>query len=250
MSHTAVDIRTVDGVCPTHVFAPDRDGRWPGVIMFMDAYGVRPAFYQMAQRLADSGYLVLLPDLYYRTGFTVPEGKSLFGDAEVRDDWKARVVPTVGVVPIMRDMPAWLDYIDSHADVAGGKIGAVGYCMGGKLALAAAGYFPERVVAAASYHGGGLATDAPDSVHLLAPQMKARVYVGGAKDDSGFDDAQKARLEKALSDAGVDHRVETYNARHGWVPSDMPVHDHAEAEHHWLTLLELFDTTLHDPVAS
>src|SRR4051794_31369684 len=99
MSHTAVDIRTEDGVCPTHVFAPDRPGRFPGVIMFMDAPGIRPAFFRMAQRLADSGYLVLAPDLYYRTGFSVPAGKTLFGDAEIREDWKTRVVPTVGIAP-------------------------------------------------------------------------------------------------------------------------------------------------------
>jgi carboxymethylenebutenolidase len=100
------------------------------------------------------------------------------------------------------------------------------------------------VAAAASYHGGGLATDAPDSPHLLAPRIKARVYVGGAIEDRGFDDTQKQRLEDALTQAGVAHTVETYNAKHGWVPTDTPVHDPVAAEKHWQTLFDLFDGAL------
>jgi carboxymethylenebutenolidase len=116
--------------------------------------------------------------------------------------------------------------------------------MGGRLSIATAGHFPDRVAAAASYHGGQLATDAPDSPHRLAPVMQARVYVAGAIEDRGFDDAQKQRLEEALTAAHVDHRVETYNARHGWVPSDTPAHDPAAAERHWQTLFDLFAGTL------
>ena len=141
-------------------------------------------------------------------------------------------------------MPAYFAHFDAHAALPNGRIGTAGYCMGGRLSLAAAGHFPDRVAAAASYHGGGLATDAPDSPHRLAPAMQARVYVAGAKEDPGFDDAQKQRLEDALTAANVDHRVETYDARHGWVPSDTPAHNPAEAEHHWRTLLALFGDTL------
>lgn len=239
MPHTTTDIATEDGVCPAHLFVPERDGNWPGVIMFMDAPGVRTALFQMGQQLADAGYHVLLPDLYYRTGFSVPAGTNLFGDATLLAEWKSRVVPTLSIANIKRDMPALL------ARLPDGKIGTVGYCMGGKHALATAAYFSDRVLAAASYHGGGLATDAADSVHLLAPRMKARVYIAGAIEDAGFDDAQKARLDRALANAGVDHIVETYNARHGWVPSDMPAHSPVEAGHHWETLLRLFRETLH-----
>jgi carboxymethylenebutenolidase len=148
------------------------------------------------------------------------------------------------VANIMRDTAALIAHFDARPSVRRGKIGTTGYCLGGRMSLAAAGHFPDRVAGAASYHGGGLATDAPDSPHRLAPNMKARVYVGGAIEDSGFDDAQKERLEKALTDAGVDHVIETYNARHGWVPSDTPVHDPVAAEKHWRTLFELLDGTL------
>jgi carboxymethylenebutenolidase len=116
--------------------------------------------------------------------------------------------------------------------------------MGGRLSLSAAGHFPDRIAAAASYHGGGLATDSPDSPHRLAPAIKARVYIGAAIEDRGFDDAQKQRLEQALTDAGIEHTIETYQARHGWVPRDTPVHDPVATERHWQTLLELLERTM------
>jgi carboxymethylenebutenolidase len=116
--------------------------------------------------------------------------------------------------------------------------------MGGFMSLTAAGTYPDRIAAAASYHGGRLATDAPDSPHLLAPKIKARVYVAGAIEDASFPDEQKARLAEALREAGVEHQIETYPAKHGWVPRDTPVHDAAEAERHYETLFALFDKTL------
>jgi carboxymethylenebutenolidase len=124
-------------------------------------------------------------------------------------------------------------------------IGTTGYCLGGGLSLSAAGNFPDRVIAAASYHGGNLANDAPDSPHLLADRIRARVYVAGAIEDASFPEAQKQRLIDALSRAGVAHHVETYpGAQHGWVPPDSAVYDDAAAERHWQTLLGLFDATL------
>jgi carboxymethylenebutenolidase len=116
--------------------------------------------------------------------------------------------------------------------------------MGGLMSLTAAGTYPDRIAAAASYHGGRLASDAPDSPHLLAPKIKARVYVAGAIEDQSFPDDMKARLEAALTMAGVDHTIETYQAKHGWVFRDMPVYDAAAAERHWQTMLALFDAKL------
>jgi carboxymethylenebutenolidase len=115
--------------------------------------------------------------------------------------------------------------------------------MGGLMSMTAAGTYPDRIVAAASYHGSRLATDAPESPHLLAPTMKARVYVAGAIEDTSFPDAMKARLEEALTKAGVDHTVETYPAKHGWVLRDTPSYDAAAAERHWQTLFALLDGT-------
>jgi carboxymethylenebutenolidase len=142
---------------------------------------------------------------------------------------------------LLRDTAAFLAHFAGEADVRPGKIGVTGYCMGGRLALCAAGHFPDRFAAAAAYHPGGLVTDAPDSPHLLAPKIRARVYVGGASEDQNFTDAQKQKLEEALTSAGVDHVLETYPARHGWVPSDTPVHDPAAAERHWQTLFALLE---------
>jgi carboxymethylenebutenolidase len=244
MAQQTIDVRTDDGICPTHLFEPDGQGPWPGVVMFMDGLGVRPALFAMAERLAAGGYIVALPDLYYRSGFKVGDASTLFSDPVRRADFFSRIAPTVSAANIMRDMPALLALLDSRPAVLAGPIGTTGYCLGGRLSLVAAGTFPDRVAAAASYHGGGLATDAPDSPHRLAPSMKARVYVGGAIEDSGFDDAQKQRLEDALRDAGVDHVIETYQAKHGWVPSDTAAHDPVAAERHWQTLFQLFGETL------
>ena len=246
MPHETISVRTPDGTCPTHYFEPDASGTSPGVIFYMDGNGIRPALFEMAERLSSHGYRVAMPDLYYRSGFKLKEGQSLFGDPALLAEWKARVMPTISNATVMRDVPALLALLDARADVDGRPIGVTGYCLGGRLSLTTAGTFPDRVIAAASYHGSGLATDAPDSPHWLAPEMKGVVYVAGAIEDSGFDDAQKERLKRALTEAKVEHFVETYQARHGWVPSDTPAHDPVAAERHWQTLFALFDETLKD----
>ena len=180
MKQQTTSIRTEDGLCPAYTFEPHRPGQWPGVVMFMDGIGIRPALFEIAERLAGGGYYVLLPDLYYRSGFSAAEGARLFRDPVVTADWKQRVVPTVSAANIMRDMKAFIGFLNSQPTVRAGKIGTTGYCLGGRLSLTAAGHFPDGIAAAASYHGGQLATDAPDSPHRLAPAMKARVYVAGA----------------------------------------------------------------------
>jgi carboxymethylenebutenolidase len=240
MSHQTVSLRTDDGTCPVEMFTPTGNGPWPAAVVYMDGHGIRPAMFEIAERLANDGYVVAMPNLYYRTGYVAPAGAGLFSDPTAREHWMKHILPTISVANIMRDTTTLLSFLDSRSDVRHGPVGITGYCLGGRLSLCAAGHFGERVAAAASYHGGGLATESPDSPHRLASAMKARVYVAGAIEDAGFDDAQKARLEAALTIAKVDHRVETYNARHGWVPSDTPVHDVAETDHHWRTLLELF----------
>jgi carboxymethylenebutenolidase len=145
---------------------------------------------------------------------------------------------------IMSDTGAFLGHLAAEHDVKPGGVGTTGYCMGGLMSLTAAGTFPDRIVAAASYHGGGLATAAPDSPHLLAPKIKARVYVAGAIEDQSFPDDMKALLDAALTKAGVDHTIETYQAKHGWVFRDTPVYDAAAAERHWQTMLALFSAKL------
>jgi len=241
--HETIQLRTADGVCPTHVFTPSAGDHLPAIVMFMDAMGIRPAMFELADRLASGGYCVALPDLYYRSGWTAADAEGLFSTKAKQDFWRENIVPTISSEKIMSDMPALLAHLHARPDVRPGAIGTTGYCLGGRLSLTAAGTFPDDVAAAASYHGGGLATDAPDSPHRLAPRMKARIYVAGAIEDRGFDDAQKQRLEDALTAAHVDHVIETYDARHGWVPSDTPVHDVAATERHWRTTFALFGET-------
>jgi carboxymethylenebutenolidase len=151
----------------------------------------------------------------------------------------------------MVDAEACLDWLAKQPQAKAGKVGVTGYCMGGGIALRAAGTFPDRIAAAASFHGGNQATDEPNSPHLLAPQMKAKVLVAGADEDRSFDEVQCERLDAALKDAGVDAQVSIWKGvKHGWVPSDMPVHDAAGAERHWQALIKLFNEALKAPVAA
>jgi len=240
-----ISIETRDGSCPAYVYRPDGNGPWPGVLVFMDGIGIRPAMLEIGERLAAGGYFVLLPDLYYRSGPYAPmDAKTVFTDPEQRKVLMEKFMSQATPANVMSDTKAFLDYLATQRDVKKGAIGTTGYCMGGLMSLTAAGTYPDRIAAAASYHGGRLATDAPDSPHRLAPKMKARVYVAGAIEDQSFPDDMKARLEQALTDAGVDHMVETYPAKHGWVLRDTPVHDAAAAERHWKTLLALLGTVL------
>jgi carboxymethylenebutenolidase len=240
-----IEIRTRDGLCPSYIYRPAGSGPWPAVLVFMDGLGIRPAMLQLGERLATHGYFVLLPDLFYRAGPYEPmDPKTLFSDPEKRKVVMEKFFPAASSANIMADMPAFLGWLAAQRDVKPGGIGVTGYCMGGRLALIAAGTYPEQIVAAASYHGGRLANDDPDSPHRLARQMKARVYVAAAIEDQSFPDDMKARLEHALTEAGVDHKIETYPAKHGWVFSDFPVYDAAASERHWETLLALFESKL------
>jgi len=245
MSGTKTKIRTKDGMVDAHVSHPDGTGSWPAVLVFMDGLGWRPALFEIADRLASNGYYVLLPNMFWRSGVFEPfDPKTVFaGGPEM--ERLSKIISAVTDENAMRDTEAFLDFLATCPQVRNArKVACTGYCMGGRLSLSAAGHFPDRIAAAASYHGGGLATDAPDSPHRLAPAINARVYVGAAIEDRGFDDAQKQRLEQALTDAGVEHTVETYQARHGWVPRDTPVHDPVATERHWQTLLELLEKTM------
>ncbi|HWE47580.1 MAG TPA: dienelactone hydrolase family protein [Caulobacteraceae bacterium] len=240
-----IEIKTRDGLCPSYVYKPRGEGPWPAVLVYMDGLAIRPAMLEVGERLAMLGYYVLLPDLFYRSGPYAPmDPHTVFSDPELRKILMEKFFAPATQANIMSDTKAFLDYLDAQPDVKHTGYGAVGYCMGGLMALTAAGTYPDKFKAVASYHGGRLATDDPESPHLLAPKMKARIYVAGAIEDHGFPDEMKARLEQALTDAKVDHRIETYPAKHGWVFRDTPVYDEAESEHHWRTLEALFAETL------
>ncbi len=243
MAHTKIEIKTEDGTCPAYVFKPDGKGPWPGVLMFMDGIGIRPSQLEIAARIAAAGYYTLLPDVFYRMGAYEPiVPAKVFGDAEWRTTWFGKVMQIASVDNIMRDTKAFLAHFAAQPDVKGNAIGVTGYCMGGRLSVCAAGYFGAKIAACGSYHPGGLVTDTPDSPHKLAPQIKAKLFIGPSTDDLQGDD--RKQLAQALTDAKVDFTIEQFHAKHGWVPTDMPVHDAAEAERHYKTLFELFARTL------
>lgn len=246
MAREQTIVQTRDGDCPVHVFTPETGtGPWPGVIIYMDGLAIRPALFALAQRLADAGYVVLLPDLYYRQGPYEPlVPKEVFASGDVR----AIIGPLMASTDNHRaadDTEYLLAWLDTRGDVRGKKIGTVGYCMGGGMALTVAGRFPERVAAAASFHGGKLATDDPVSPHLLAPSIRGEVYVGVADNDASYPPDMAERLEYALDEAGVTYESELYaGAAHGWTQTDFPVYDAAAAERAWEALLALYDRTL------
>jgi carboxymethylenebutenolidase len=245
MSQESISIRTRDGVCPAHVLTPGGQGPWPAVIFYMDGLGIRPTLLQMGQRLADAGYVVLLPDLYYRAGPYAPlVPREVFASGDVMGAI-GHLFRSTDNVRAAADTEAFLAHLDSRTDVAGLRVGTTGYCMGGGMSLCVAGTYPDRVAVAASFHGGNLATDADSSPHLLAPRIKAYLYVAGADQDRSYPPEMAARLTAALSGAGVEHRCEIYpGALHGWTMADFPVYSEPAAERHWQELLKLLDERL------
>ena len=243
MSHEQTTIITRDGACPAHVFTAGPDRNDPAIIFYMDGGGIRPAALGMAERLAAAGYVVLLPDLFYRYG---PYGP--FDPKEVfKGDVRAILGPlmaTTSNTKAAEDTQAFLAYLDVRPDVRGDKVGAVGFCMGGGMAIAAAGTRPDRFAAVASFHGGNLATDAPDSPHSYAPDLKAELYIAAAENDRSYPPAMSERFGHALDEARVRYRAETYPAAHGWMKPDFPVYDEPAAERGWREMLALFDRTL------
>src|SRR5215207_8097324 len=227
MPQRDLSITTPDGALGASLHTPDGAGPWPAVIMYPDAGGVRQTFHDMAQRLADLGYAVLLPDPYYRLGEIAPFDMDTVFTDEAERNRLMKLVGSVTKEDATIDTQAELDWLAEQPEVSSAKVGTTGYCMGGGMALNAAGRFPERVGAAASFHGGQIASTAPDSPHLLAGSMAATVYVAGAENDGSFDGEQFDRLSSALTDAGVDHTLVTYPALHGFAVPDNLTFDEA-----------------------
>ncbi len=238
-------IRTADGTCPVTLAIPDGDGPWPAVVMYPDAGGARPAFRQMAERLAGLGYVVLVPDVYYRYGDWAPfEMQTAFSDAAERNRLFA-MMKSITPEVMAADAQAFFEYLASRSEVSGERFGATGYCMGGRTSLIVAGRVPQRVAAAMSFHGGGLASpDDPGSPHLLAGRIEAAVYVGGAENDPSYTPEDALRLGEALTDAGVTHTLEWYPAAHGFAVPDNGPYDQAAAERHWAAMESFFGAHL------
>jgi carboxymethylenebutenolidase len=243
MSKREIEIRTDDGVAKAGLFRGAGGGS--GVILYMDAFGPRPALDGMAEQLAGEGYIVLVPDLFYRNAPYGPfDAKTAFSDETTKNQLMALISGTSQEMTV-RDTGAFLAALD--AEGINGPVGAVGYCMGGGRAINAAAAYPDRIVAAASFHGGNLASDAPDSPHRSAARLKARVYIGVAGVDRSFPPEQSAKLAEALRTAEVDHVIENYvGMAHGWAVPDHGAYDRKGAERHLKRLKTFFAETLSD----
>lgn len=243
MTPLSIEIPTPDGTCNARFFAPERKSSGAAVILYMDAFGPRPAMDEMAQRLAHQGYGVLVPDLFYRFGAYGPlDARTAFADPEKGPLLRRMLAETTQAMTVT-DSGAFLKALDAVG--FSGKIGTVGYCMGGARAINAAAAYPHRIVAAASFHGGNLAAETPDSPVANAAKIRARVYVGVAGVDGSFPPEQSARLAQAFREAEIDHAMENYvGMKHGWCVPDHGVYDEAGAERHWARLTTLFEETL------
>ncbi|MBA4013132.1 MAG: dienelactone hydrolase [Phenylobacterium sp.] len=241
-----VEIKTPDGVADAALYYPEGKGAWPAVLLWPDVVSLRPVFREMGKRLAASGYVVLVPNLYYRVK-KAPVVDGAFNFANPDD--RAKLGPLrASVTPegTDRDAVAYLAFLDAQPQTdKKKKVGTQGYCMGGPLAFRTAGAVPNRVGAVASFHGGGLFTDAPTSPHLVLPKTHAEYMVLVADNDDKQDPAAKEKLKGALDAAKLKNRVEVYEgAAHGWTVKGSQVYNEPAAEKAWAELLDLYKRAL------
>ena len=250
---TNVDVKTPDGVCDA-MFIHPTTGSHPGVIIWPDAFGLRPAMVDMGKRLAADGFSVLVPNPYYRA--TKAPGIEMAGFNFQNPADMAKLRPLMGSInapgAAEKDAVAFIAFLDAQKQVnTAKKIGTQGYCMGGPLVMKTAAAVPARVGAGASFHGGGLVTDQPTSPHLLAPKMKARLYIGIASNDDERQPDAKDKLKAAFAAANVPAEIEVYQSLHGWCVPDMPaaaggnpIYNKPDAEKAWAKLVALYKAAL------
>ncbi|WP_200210463.1 dienelactone hydrolase family protein [Micromonospora coerulea] len=248
METTTVDVPTSDGVADACLARPDGDGPFPAVLVFMDAFGLRPRLAEMAERIAAEGYLVLVPNLFHRAGRAPLFDLAGLDDPERRGALFGQLMPLIGALTpevVARDAEAYLDFLAARDDVVPGPVAITGYCMGGTNALRAMAAHPDRIAALASFHAGRVVTDAPDSPHLGVGSITGEVYFAHADNDQSMTAEQIATLEKALEAAGVTYRSELYaGAHHGFTMSDTATYDERATERHWSALFDLLGRTL------
>jgi carboxymethylenebutenolidase len=240
-----VTIKTPDGTADAALFYPAGKGTWPAVLVWPDIMGLRPVFREMAKRLAAQGYVVLVPNPFYRSKKApVIEGNVDFTNPEVRTQLfgyrGAMTDPGVD-----KDAVAYIAFLDAQSQTAKNKkVGVQGYCMGGPLSFRVAAAVPNRIGAVATFHGGGLVTDQPSSPHLLIPKTKAAYLIAVAQNDDARAPTDKDVLKKAFADAKRPATVEVYPADHGWCVPGSAVYNQAAAEKAWAELTKLYKTNL------
>lgn len=242
MQKQMVDITTPDGVADSYLVRPDGDGPFPGVLFYPDAFGPRPRLYEMAERIAEQGYAVLVPNLLYRGGRAPQFDLAGLQDPEQRGAIFGQIFPQITALTVDKIVPdsqAYLDYFDS---VVSGPVVAIGYCMGGLNALRAMEAFPDRIKALGSFHAGRVVTDAPDSAHLAVGNLTGEAYFAHADQDDSMTAGNIATLEAALDAAGVTYTSEVYEgAGHGFTMSDTAAYHEAGEKRHWENLFDLLE---------
>jgi carboxymethylenebutenolidase len=234
-----------DGTAESTLFIPDSGKLYPGVLYFIDIVGVRPANLSMARRLAERGYAVLVPNLFYRTRkLPVFDFPPQFGEERTTKrlgELSAPLTPEA----MERDASAYVDFLAASTDVAPGPMGVVGFCFSGSMAMRAAAARPDRIAAVASFHGGRLCTEQPASPHRELPRIKARLYFGHAVDDKSMPTESIAKFEEALKAWGGHYQSEIYEgALHGWTVPGGHVYNHPQAERAFEKLTQLLEETL------
>ncbi len=245
VTESEVEIKTPDGTADGYFVHPTK-GSHPGVLMWTDIGGLRPAFRQMAKRLAESGYSVLVPNPFYRTKRASENaGPINFQDPVAREAMMALMRSLTATVQVT-DATAFVTWLDSQPSVnKRRKLATTGYCMGGPLTMRTAATFPNRIGAAASFHGGILVSDDADSPHLLVPKMKAQYLFAIAENDDQRQPETKNALRDAFAKAKLQAEIEVYTgAQHGWCPPDSAVYNEAQAERAWGRMLALFKKAL------
>jgi carboxymethylenebutenolidase len=240
-----VTVTTPDGTCDAALFHPAGKGTWPAVLIWPDIMGLRPVFRDMARRLSAEGYVVLVPNPFYRSKHApVVEGAFDFNNADARKllfGYRAAMTDE----GVEKDATAYLTFLDAQPQTARGKkAGVQGYCMGGPLSFHTGAAVPGRIGAIATFHGGGLVTDTPASPHLLIPKTKAAYLICVAKNDDAREPKSKDVLKDALKAAGRPGTVEVYPGDHGWTVPGSQVYDQAAAEKAWAALSTFYKANL------
>lgn len=248
MKTRMADIKIQDGVCDAFIAYPDDNGPYPAVLFLMDGFGLRSWLFEMAKTIASRGYYVLLPNMFYRIRPAPVVDISFPVRTEDLPEVRKELMtlfqsydPEFG----MRDTAVFLDFLAHQKQALPGPVGIAGYCLGGGLAIRAAALYPDRVAAAASFHGAKLATDSPDSPHRLLGQVKAELYIAHADNDQSMPAEQIECLRGALKQAGIRYEEELYSgAAHGFTMADLPAYNEDALKKHWKKLFELFKRSL------
>ena len=249
-----VELKTPDGLCDAAFIHP-KTGAHPGVLIWPDAFGLRPAMRKIGKRIAAEGYSVLVPNPYYRSGKAGTLNLDTKNFSFQNQDDMARLRQYMSGLnspgAAEKDATAFIAYLDAQKQVnKRKKIGTQGYCMGGPLVMRTCATVPSRVGAGATFHGGGLVTGQPNSPHLLAPKIKARLYIGIASNDDQRQPDAKDKLREAFDAAKVPAEIEVYSGLHGWCVPDMPeqngkpIYNKEDAERAWAKLVALYKAAL------